>query len=90
MPGFVDRPVIDPTWYARALDAHEGTIVPRPLDPPPADLSRFVAHVPVARFVELDCDRCLRQLEARGVQVDRSKGASAIDMARTSARRTRC
>jgi hypothetical protein len=43
---------------------------------------RHVAHVPVARFVELDCDHCLRGLEALGVRVDRSKGSSAIDLAR--------
>src|SRR5262245_24431479 len=46
------------------------------------DPSRHIAHVPVARFVELDCDPCLRQLEALGVRVDRSKGSSAIDIAR--------
>jgi hypothetical protein len=81
MPGF-DRPLLPTTWRSRPLEAHEPTIVPRPLEPPPADLSRYLASVPVARFVELDCDHCLRQLEAKGVQVDRSKGASAIDMAR--------
>jgi hypothetical protein len=46
------------------------------------DPSRHVAQVPVARFVELDCDHCLRGLEALGVRVDRSKGSSAIDIAR--------
>jgi hypothetical protein len=44
--------------------------------------ARHIAHVPVARFVELDCDHCLRGLEALGVRVDRSKGSSAIDIAR--------
>ena len=46
------------------------------------DPKRHVAHVPVARFVELDCDHCLRSLENVGVRVDRSKGSSAIDIAR--------
>jgi hypothetical protein len=36
----------------------------------------------VARFVELDTDHCLRQLEALGVEVRRAKGSSAIDLAR--------
>jgi hypothetical protein len=43
---------------------------------------RFIVHVPVARFVELDTDHCLRGLEAIGIRVDRSKGSSAIDLAR--------
>jgi hypothetical protein len=46
------------------------------------DPARHIVHVPVARFVELDCDHCLRGLEALGVRVDRSKGSSAIDIAR--------
>ena len=46
------------------------------------DPARHIVHVPVARFVELDCDHCLRGLEALGVRVDRSKGSSAIDLAR--------
>ena len=46
------------------------------------DPAQHIAHVPVARFVELDCDHCLRGLEALGVRVDRSKGSSAIDIAR--------
>src|SRR5262249_2223269 len=46
------------------------------------DPLRHIAHVPVARFVELDCDHCLRGLESLGVRVDRSKGSSAIDIAR--------
>jgi hypothetical protein len=46
------------------------------------DPKRHIVHVPVARFVELDCDHCLRGLEGLGVRVDRSKGSSAIDIAR--------
>jgi hypothetical protein len=46
------------------------------------DPKRHIVHVPVARFVELDCDHCLRGLESLGVRVDRSKGSSAIDIAR--------
>jgi hypothetical protein len=38
--------------------------------------------VPVARFVELECDHSLRALESLGVRVDRFKGSSAIDLAR--------
>jgi hypothetical protein len=49
---------------------------------PGFDPERHIAHVPVARFVELDCDYCLRGLEARGIRVVRSKGSSAIDLAR--------
>ena len=33
-------------------------------------------------IVVLDCDHCLRGLEALGLRVDRSKGSSAIDIAR--------
>jgi hypothetical protein len=66
----------------RATADHE-TVPVRPL-PTPAqfDPSRHIVHVPVARFIELDCDHCLRGLEALGVRVDRSKGSSAIDIAR--------
>ena len=46
------------------------------------DPAQHIASVPVARFVELDCDHCLRGLESLGVRVDRSKGSSAIDLAR--------
>jgi hypothetical protein len=46
------------------------------------DPKRHIVQVPVARFVELDCDHCLRGLESLGVRVDRSKGSSAIDIAR--------
>lgn len=55
-----------------------------PAEPEPQfDPSRHIVHVPIARFVELDCDHCLRELEFRHhVQVDRSKGSSAIDIAR--------
>jgi hypothetical protein len=76
-----EKPFLSPV-APRIIADHESTIVPRPLDPPPADLSRYLASVPVARFVEMDCDLCLRQLEATGVRVDRGKGSSAIDQAR--------
>ena len=65
------------------------TMNPSPSVPPTCcrigagfDPKRHIVHVPVARFVELDCDHCLRGLEALGVRVDRSKGSSAIDIAR--------
>ena len=66
----------------RVGEAHEPTDI-QP-GPPPADidLSRHIVHVPVGRFVELDCDHCLRALEKLGVKVVRSKGSSAIDIAR--------
>jgi hypothetical protein len=67
----------------RHRTTHDHEVVPVPVQAQPAaDLSRYVVQVPVARFVELDCDHCLRRLEALGVRVDRSKGSSAIDLAR--------
>jgi hypothetical protein len=67
----------------RASEDHESiTIETDRLPGVDFDPSRHVAHVPVARFVELDCDHCLRGLETLGVRVDRSKGSSAIDIAR--------
>ncbi len=64
------------------LRDHESTIIPKPLEPRPDDLACYIAHVPVARFIEMDTDACLRELETYGVQVDRGKGSSAIDQAR--------
>jgi hypothetical protein len=78
----LDRPLLGALPLVRASAEHESLVVPRPLAPAPADMARYLVSVPVARFVELDCDKCLRELEARGVRVDRSKGASAIDAAR--------
>ena len=57
--------------------------MPPPIDVPAFRPERHIVHVPVARFIELDCDHCLRALERTyGVRVDRSKGSSAIDIAR--------
>lgn len=66
----------------RVSHEHESTVIP--VGPTLADFdpSRHIVHVPVARFIELDCDHCLRGLEKLGVRVDRSKGSSAIDIAR--------
>ena len=66
----------------RASEAHETIVIDTA--PPSADFdpSRHVVQVPIARFVEIDCDHCLRGLEKLGVRVDRSKGSSAIDIAR--------
>ena len=67
----------------RTSDDHESIIIETDrLEGIDFDPSRHVAQVPVARFIELDCDHCLRGLEALGVRVDRSKGSSAIDIAR--------
>jgi hypothetical protein len=68
-----DRPTVD----------HESVPIPPPVDVPEFRPERHIVHVPVARFIELDCDHCLRALERTyGVRVDRSKGSSAIDIAR--------
>jgi hypothetical protein len=62
---------------------HESVPIPQPVDVPEFRPERHIVHVPVARFIELDCDHCLRALErVYGVRVDRSKGSSAIDIAR--------
>ncbi len=62
---------------------HESVPIPPPVDVPAFQPDRHIVHVPVARFIELDCDHCLRALEHQyGVRVDRSKGSSAIDIAR--------
>jgi hypothetical protein len=66
----------------RVSENHETIVVSQNVLLPDFDPSRHVVHVPVGRFVELDCDHCLRGLEACGVRVDRSKGSSAIDLAR--------
>jgi hypothetical protein len=66
----------------RVSDHHESVITSPAEIPLDWNPSRHVAHVPVGRFVELDCDHCLRGLERLGVRVDRSKGSSAIDIAR--------
>jgi hypothetical protein len=62
---------------------HESVPIPPSVDVPAFQPERHIVHVPVARFIELDCDHCLRALErVYGVRVDRSKGSSAIDIAR--------
>jgi hypothetical protein len=71
------------TEIGRPLTEHERI----PIGPrrvlPGFDPSRHLVQVPVARFIELECDLCLRQLEREyGVRVDRSKGSSAIDQTR--------
>lgn len=66
----------------RVSHEHESTAIVSPAPEPDFDPTRHIVHVPVARFVELDCDHCLRGLEKLGVRVDRSKGSSAIDIAR--------
>jgi len=73
------------TVRARPTEDHEVVRIDRsaPIAPTAEfDPSRHIVQVPVARFVELDCDHCLRALEARGIRVDRTKGSSAIDLAR--------
>ena len=55
---------------------------PRPAAGDPFDPAAHIVQVPVAAYVELDTDHCLRGLERLGVRVDRSKGSSAIDIAR--------
>ena len=59
---------------------------PEPAPAPPAadpfNPALHIVHVPVAAYVELDTDHCLRGLERLGIRVDRSKGSSAIDIAR--------
>jgi hypothetical protein len=78
--------VTEPSFITdgRPTELHEA--VPIVWDPPerdgPFDPSRHIVYVPVARFVEMDCDHCLRALERLGVRVDRLKGSSAIDLAR--------
>jgi hypothetical protein len=72
----------------RASEDHESiNVEPEPGDIPAVkspgfDPSRHIVYVPVAAYVELDTDHCLRGLEALGVRVDRHKGCSAIDIAR--------
>jgi hypothetical protein len=62
---------------------HKSVPIPPPVDVPAFRPERHIVHVPVASFIELDCDHCLRSLEyTYGVRVDRSKGSSAIDIAR--------
>jgi hypothetical protein len=66
----------------KVTEEHESIPITQQFGTLPFDPGRHIVHVPVARFVELDCDHCLRGLEALGVRVDRSKGSSAIDIAR--------
>jgi hypothetical protein len=66
----------------RVTEEHETVPITLQLGGLPFDPARHIVQVPVARFVELDSDHCLRALESLGVRVDRSKGSSAIDLAR--------
>ncbi len=72
----------------RPSDDHESIDVsPEPaaadeLPQPQFDPNEHIVHVPVASYIELDTDHCLRGLERHGIRVDRSKGSSAIDIAR--------
>ena len=66
----------------RVTEEHESVPITVRYGTLPFDPARHIVHVPVASFVVLDCDHCLRGLEALGVRVDRSKGSSAIDIAR--------
>lgn len=49
----------------------------------PMDNSKCVILLPVAHHIEPDCDRSLRELEARGYTVWRIGGYSQIDIARS-------
>ena len=62
----------------RVTEEHEAVPITLQLGGLPFDPARHIVHVPVARFVELDCDHCLRGLEALGVRVDRSKGSEQL------------
>jgi hypothetical protein len=67
----------------KPTEEHESVPVGPPVDVKEFRPERHIVHVPVARFIEMDCDHCLRKLEREyGVRVDRSKGSSAIDITR--------
>jgi hypothetical protein len=68
--------------YDRPLLEFEAATAAEAPDPPAVDLSRCVAIVPVASYVNLSTDTCLRGLEALGVRVERMPGSSQIDVAR--------
>jgi len=77
--------IYDPTRPLLARPTVEHEIIP--VGPrcvlPDFDPARHVVEVPVARFIELDSDHCLRRLEREyGVRVNRLKGSSAIDVTR--------
>jgi hypothetical protein len=67
----------------KATEEHERVAVSAFRAVPGFAPERHLVQVPVARFIEMDCDHCLRKLEREyGVRVDRSKGSSAIDITR--------
>lgn len=68
----------------KMLDEHECRPVMQ-AEPQPGwgfDTKKAIALVPVASYVDLDCDVHLRALESTGIRVDRLKGSSAIDFTR--------
>jgi hypothetical protein len=72
-----------PLFRSRPTADHESVPIGLPVDIPAFQPERHIVHVPVASHIVLDCDHCLRALErVYGVRVDRSKGSSAIDIAR--------